>query len=83
MHFLQKEFMVKYMCWYAHGKLYVPHDTMIEWMVGSISCSSNVYIVVNDNNNSYRYMILDVMRMNQIHTRQCLIIDKEPNMPWL
>ena len=27
MHFLQKEFMVKYMCWYAHGKLYVPHDT--------------------------------------------------------
>jgi len=49
MHLLQKEFM----CWYAYIKPYVSHDTMMEKMVGSTSSASNVYGVVDDNNNSY------------------------------
>jgi hypothetical protein len=49
MHLLQKEFM----CWYAYIKPYVSHDTMVEKMVGSTSSVSNVYGVVDDNNNSY------------------------------
>jgi len=43
--------MVKYLCWYAHGEPHVPHDTMVERMFGSTSCSSNVYGVVNENSN--------------------------------
>jgi hypothetical protein len=52
MHLLQKEFIKKYICWYAHGELYVPHDTMVEMMVGSTSSVSNVHGVVDDNSNS-------------------------------
>jgi hypothetical protein len=33
-------------------------------MVGSISSSSSVHAVVDDNSNPYRNMIMDVMRMN-------------------
>jgi len=48
-------------------------------MVGSISSASNVHEVVNDNNNPYRTIVMDAMRMNQGHTDQFPIIDKEPN----
>ena len=51
MHLLQKEFMEKYLCWYALEKPYVPHNIMVERMFGSTSCSSNVYGVVNENSN--------------------------------
>ena len=37
-------------------------------MVGSISNASNMHGVVNDNNNPYKNMVMDVMRMNQGNT---------------
>jgi len=30
MHLLQKRFMKRYLCLYAHGKPCVPHNTMVE-----------------------------------------------------
>jgi hypothetical protein len=71
--------MERYLCWFAHEKPYIPHDTMVEMMVGSTSNSSNVYEVVYDNSSSYINMIMDVMRMNQGYADQYPIIDKEPN----
>jgi hypothetical protein len=64
MHFLQKRFMEKYLCWYAHEEPYVPHDTMVERMVGSTFSARNVHGVVNDNSNLYRNMIINVIGMN-------------------
>ena len=53
----------------AHRKSYVPHDTMVERMVGLASSFSNVHEVLDDNSNiPYRIMIMDTMRMNQGHT---------------
>ena len=57
---------------------YVPYDTMVERMVESTSSASNMHGVVDDNNNPYRNMIMNVMRMNQ-GVDQCSIIDEEPN----
>jgi hypothetical protein len=63
-HVLHKGFLEEYMCWYAHEKPFVPHETMVERMVWSTSSASNAYGVVNDNNNSYKTMVMDAMRMN-------------------
>jgi hypothetical protein len=52
---------------------------MVEMMVELISSSSNVHIVVDDNSNCYRSMVIDAMRMNQGYTGKCLIVDEEPN----
>jgi hypothetical protein len=52
---------------------------MVEKMVGSTFSASNMYGVVNDNNNPYMTMIMDAMRMNQGHANQYPIIDEEPN----
>jgi hypothetical protein len=62
---LQKEFMEKYLCWYAHEEPYVPHDTMVKRMIGSTSSSSNVQEIVDDNSNPYRNIVMDAMEMNQ------------------
>ena len=48
-------------------------------MVGSTSSASNVYGVVNDNNNPYRNMVMDAMRMNQGNVNQCPIVEEEAN----
>jgi hypothetical protein len=80
MYLLQKIFIEQYLCWYTHEKSYVPHETMIERMVGSTSSASNVHEVVNDNSNHCRTMVMDAMRINQDHTDQCPIIDEEPNV---
>jgi len=48
-------------------------------MVGLTSSCSNFHEVVDDNNNPYRNMVMDAMRMNQGYTGQCSIIDEEPN----
>jgi hypothetical protein len=61
---LQKGFMERYSCWFAHGEPYVPHETIVEKMVGSTSSSSNVHEVIDDNSNPYRNMVMDAMRMN-------------------
>ena len=52
---------------------------MVKRAVGSIFNSSNVHGVVDDNNNPYKNMIMDVMRMNQGYARKCSIKDEEPN----
>ena len=67
------------MCWYPHEEPFVPHDTMVERIiVGSIYSFSNMHEVVNDNNNPYKTMVMDAMRMNQGHNGECPIIDEEP-----
>jgi len=60
--------MEKYMCWYAHGEPFVPHETMVERMVETTSSASNMHGVVDDNSNPYRTMVMDAMRMNQGHS---------------
>jgi len=79
-HLLQKGFIEKYLCWYAHGEPYVPYETMIERMVESTSSSSNMYEVVDDNNNYYRSMVIDaIIVLNQGYAGEYSIIDEELN----
>jgi hypothetical protein len=70
----------KYLCWFAHREPYVPYETMIEMMVRSTSRSSNMHGVVEDNNNPYRNMVMDAMRMNQSYAGKYSIVDEEPNI---
>jgi hypothetical protein len=58
------------MCWYAHGELFVPHETMVERTSESTSSASNMHVVVDDNNNPYKNITMDTMRMNQGHAKQ-------------
>jgi hypothetical protein len=67
------------MCWYAHEDPYVPHETIVERMVGSTSSASNVHWVVNHNSYPCRNIVMDMIRMNQGHVDQCPIIDEEIN----
>ena len=53
---------------------------MVEKIVWSTSSAKNVHEVINDNNNSYKTMVMDAMRMNQGHASQYPIIDEEPNV---
>jgi predicted transcriptional regulator len=72
--------MEDYLCWYAYRELFVCNESMREKVVGSISNASNVHGVANDNNNPYRNMVMDVMRMNQANVSQCPIVEEEPNI---
>jgi len=67
------------MCWFVQREPYVPHEAMIERMVGSISNSSNMHEVIDENRNLYRNMVMDPMKMNQSYVGQCPIVDEEPN----
>jgi hypothetical protein len=44
-----------------------------------ILIKKNMHGVVNDNNNPYRNMVIDAMRMHQGHASQRPIVDKEPH----
>jgi len=79
MHLLHKRSMEEYLCRNAHREPFVPHETMVERMVGSTFSLNNMHEVVNNNSNPYRTMVMDAMRMNQSHADQCSIIDEEPN----
>ena len=79
MHLLYKGFMKDYLCWYAHGELFVRNENIVEMMVRSTSSASNVHGVVNGNSKPYRNMVMDIMRMNQGNASQCPIIKEEPN----
>jgi hypothetical protein len=46
------------MCWFAHEESYVPHETIVEMMVGSTFSSNNVHEVVDDNSNPYKNMVI-------------------------
>jgi len=52
------------LCWYAHEEPYVPHDIMVERMDATTSTASNVHEVLDYNNNPYRNMVMDAMKMN-------------------
>jgi hypothetical protein len=80
MHLLQKEFIKKYLCWFAYGEPYVRYKTVVEMMVMSTFSFSNVYEVVDDNSNHYRSMVMSAMRMNQGNASECSIIDEKPNV---
>ena len=79
MHVSHKGFMEDYMCWYAHGELFVCNRSMVKRMVGSTFNANKVHEVVNDNNNPYRNMVMDAMRMSEGNVSQCPIIEQEPN----
>ena len=79
MHLLTNKFMEDYLCWYAHGELFVPNENMVERVVGSTFSASNMHEVVNDNSNPYRNMVMDVMRMNEGNVSECPIIEEKPN----
>jgi len=79
MHLLTKGFTEDYLCWYAHGELFVPNQSMVERGVGSTSSANNVHEVGNDNSNPYRNMVMDAMRMNQGNVSECPIVEEEPN----
>jgi hypothetical protein len=79
MHLLTKGFMEDYLCWYAHGELFVPDKSMEEQVVGSTSSASNMHKVENENSNPYRNMVMDAMRMSEGNVRECPIVEEEPN----
>jgi hypothetical protein len=76
---LKKQFMEKYLYWFAFRESRVPYETMIEYMVDLTSNSSNMHEVVDDNSNHYRSMVIDALRMNQGYAGECSIVDEEPN----
>ena len=79
-YFSTKEFMKKYLCWFAHREPYVLYEIIVERMVGSTSSCSNMHEVVYDNSNPYRSMIIDAMRMNQSYASESSIDDEESNV---
>jgi len=68
--------MEDYLCWYAHGELFVSNESMLERVVGLTSSASNVHEVVNDNSNPYKNMVMDAMRMNEGNVSECPIIEE-------
>jgi len=61
------------LCWFSHREPYAPYETMVERMIELTSSSSNVHGVVDDNNNCYRIMIIDAIRINQGDAGECLM----------
>ena len=53
---------------------------MLQRMIESTFSSSNVYKVVDDNSNSDRNIVMDVMRINRDYAYQNPIIDEESNV---
>ena len=59
--------MEHYLCWYVHEELYVSHKSMVEMIVGSTSSASDMHGVANNNNNPYKTMVMEAIRMYQGH----------------
>jgi hypothetical protein len=56
---------------------------MLEMMVNSNSSSSKIHEFVDDNNNPYRSVVIDAMRMNQDYSGEDsfnILLYKEPNV---
>jgi hypothetical protein len=79
MHLLTQGFMEDYLCWYAHGKLFVPNESMVERVVESTFSASNMHEGGNENSNPYRNMVMDGIRMSEGNVSECPIIEEEPN----
>jgi hypothetical protein len=76
----EKKIIEKYLCWFAHEKLYVHYDTMLERIVCSISSSNNIHKVVYDNSNRYRSMVMDAMRTNHGYSGEGSRVVEQPNI---
>ena len=68
---MTKGFMEDYLCWYAHGELFDPSESMVERVVGSTSIASNMHKVGNENNNPYMNIVMDAMRMRNGNVSEC------------
>jgi hypothetical protein len=53
---------------------------MLERIVGSTSPSRNIYEIVDDNNNCYKSMMINLMRMNYSYSSESLCVYEEPNI---
>jgi len=53
---------------------------MIKRIVGSTSIYSNIHEVVNDDNNRYMSMMMNVMEINHSYLGEGLRVDKELNV---
>ena len=71
--------MEDYPCWYAYRELFVCNESMVKRVVGLTFSTSNVHGVTKDNNNPYKNMVMDAMRMNQGNGSQSPIIKEKPN----
>ena len=80
MYLLTKGFIEDNLCWYTHGELFVPNESMVERVVESTSSANNMHEVGNDNSNPYRNMVMDAMRMSEGNVSECPIIEEEPNV---
>jgi len=80
MQLLKKEFIEKYMCWFPHEEHYAPYEIMLERIVGSTSSSSNIYRVVDDNDNHYKIMVIYAIEMNHSYLDEDSCVDKKPNI---
>ena len=83
MHLLKKGFVKKYLCWYTHGESYITYKTILEKMIDSIFISSNIHEFADDNSNTYRSMIMDVIRMDHNYSGEGshnIHLHEEPNV---
>jgi len=71
--------MQDYLCWYAHGELFVPNKSMVERVVGSSSSASNMHEVGNENSNPYKNMVMDAMRMSEGNVSEFPNVEEELN----
>jgi len=72
--------MEDYLCWYAHGEIFVSNESKVGRMDGPTSSASNVHKVVDDKSNPYKNMVMNAMRMNQGNGSQCPIVEEETNI---
>lgn len=64
-------------------KPYVPYQTMLEMMINSNSSFSNIHEFVDNNNNPYRSVVMNAMRMNYDYSGDGsldILLYKEPNL---
>ena len=82
-HLFKKGLVKKYLYWFVHRGPYVLYKTMLERMIDSTSSSRNIQKLVDDNNNNpYRSMMIDAMRMNQNYSGEGsynILLDEKSN----
>ena len=68
------------MCLFVHEELYIADDTKLKRIIGATPSSNNKHEVLDDNNNHYRSMVMDAMRINHSYLGESLRVDEEPNV---
>jgi hypothetical protein len=83
MYLFKIRFVEKYLYWFVYEEPYIPNKSMLQMMIGSTSNSSYTYEVVDDNNNSYRSLVMDARRINQDYLGEgshSIHLDEEQNV---